>query len=404
MRVLQEILANFASPGPQQFEMSPEEELYWLALHLIPGLGRRKAAQLLSRYGNPRTIFEQPAAELERDGLAGSVARSIASGCTFDDAATQQQKAMAVEAVIVPMSDDRYPPRLREIFDPPILLFVRGRVELLRQIAVGVVGTRRPTAYGLSACQRLSTDLARAGLAIASGMARGIDTVAHRAALDAGGDTVAVFGCGVDGVYPAENRKLAAEIAQKGLLVSEFPMGAPAYPQNFPVRNRIIAGMSAGVLIVEGAQHSGSAITARMAMEQQREVFAVPGNITSKMSWGPNLLIKQGAKLVQEWTDVVEELPAATRRELIDRAQRRLFPEGAPGPSSEPGPASQTAEITPVARELLKHIPMDRPIQLDELHETLEGYSSSELIAGLFELEMSGLARQLPGKNFVKVW
>ncbi len=155
-------------------------------------------------------------------------------------------------------------------------------------------------------------------------MARGIDTAAHRSALDVGGDTIAVFGCGVDLVYPAENRKLAAEIAEKGLLVSEFPMGSPAYPQNFPIRNRIISGMSVGVLVVEGAQYSGSAITAKMALEQQREVFAVPGNITSKMSWGPNLLIKQGAKLVQEWNDVLVELPADTRRALIAKAQARL--------------------------------------------------------------------------------
>src|ERR1700694_2273359 len=155
-------------------------------------------------------------------------------------------------------------------------------------------------------------------------MARGIDTAAHRSTLGIGGDTVAVFGCGVDLVYPAENRKLAADIAEKGLLLSEFPMGSPAYPQNFPIRNRIISGMSVGVLVVEGAQYSGSSITAKMALEQQREVFAVPGNITSKMSWGPNLLIKQGAKLVQEWNDVSVELPADTRRALIRKAAARL--------------------------------------------------------------------------------
>jgi len=384
--------------------VSREEELYWLALQLVPGLGKRKASQLLGQFGTPQEIFRTPASELEATGLAGSVARSIASGCVFEDAAGQQEKAMAAGAAVIPISDSRYPARLREIFDPPILLFARGRAELLRQIVLGVVGTRRPTPYGLAATERLSTDLARAGLTIASGMARGVDTVAHRATLSAGGDTIAVFGCGVDGVYPAENRKLADEIALKGLLLSEFPMGSPAYPQNFPVRNRIISGMSVGVLIVEGAQHSGSAITARMAMEQQREVFAVPGNITSKMSWGPNLLIKQGAKLVQEWNDVVVELPAETRRILIDRAQGRLFSEPDSGEEEEGKNDSQVAEITPVAREILKLIPPDRAVQLDELHESLERYSSSELIAGIFELEMSGLIRQLPGKNFVKVW
>ena len=177
-------------------------------------------------------------------------------------------------------------------------------MELLEHLMLGIVGTRRPTAYGTQVAHATGQGSGEAGLTIASGMARGIDTAAHRAVLEAGGDTVAVFGCGVDEVYPSENRKLA-EMAEKGLIISEFPMGAPPYPQNFPVRNRIISGMSAGVLVVEGGEYSGSTITAKLAAEQNREVFAVPGNITSKMSWGPNLLIKQGAKLVQEWNDVV---------------------------------------------------------------------------------------------------
>src|SRR5581483_5930919 len=179
--------------------------------------------------------------------------------------------------------------------------FARGRLELLEGSGLGIVGTRRPTPYGLAAAERLAGDLARAGLTIISGMARGIDTAAHKSALAVGGDTIAVLGCGVDVVYPSENRRLAAEISQKGLILSEFPMGSTAFPQNFPIRNRIIAGMSSGVLIVEGAQYSGSAITAKLAIDQGREVFAVPGNITSKASWGPNLLIKQGAKLVQDF-------------------------------------------------------------------------------------------------------
>ncbi len=382
--------------------LTREEELHWLALHLTPGLGKRKAAHLVKAYGSPEAVFRVSAAELEGQGLAGSVARSLAGGCGFDDAAEQQRLAMAAGAQVIPIGDPRYPPLLREIYDPPLLLFVRGRVELLGELMLGVVGTRRPTAYGMAVAERLAGDLARAGMVIASGMARGIDTSAHRAALAAGCATIAVFGCGVDLIYPAENRKLSQEIAANGLLVSEYPMGAPAYPQNFPVRNRIISGMSVGVLIVEGAEHSGSAITARMAMEQQREVFAVPGNITSKVSWGPNLLIKQGAKLVQEWNDVVVELPSEVRKRLVAKAQGRLFGEGEE--NCPPGENPQDAEIGEVARELLKIVPLDRPMQLDELVETLERYSSSELIAALFELEMLGLIRQLPGKNFVKVW
>ena len=215
---------------------------------------------------------------------------------------------------------------------------------------LGIVGTRRPTAYGIAAAARLAKDLSMAGLAIVSGMARGIDTAAHRAALEvgleAGGGTIAVFGCGVDEIYPSENRKLAEHIARDGLIVSEFPMATPPYPQNFPIRNRIIAGMSAGVLVVEGGEYSGSAITAKLAAEQNREVFAVPGNITSKMSWGPNLLIKQGAKLVQEWNDVVVELQAEDRRRLVELCRNRLNLKDNSGSESK-DPLQSSLELRP---------------------------------------------------------
>lgn len=387
-----------AAPLPA---LTKEEELHWLALRLVPGLGTHKAGQLLESLRTPQAVFRASRSELEANGLAGGVAQSIASGCTFEDAVDQQQKMLEAGAVLVPIADPRYPQRLKEVFDPPIVLFARGRLELLQSIMLGVVGTRRPTAYGVAATERLSPDLAQAGLTIVSGMARGIDTAAHRGALGIGGDTVAVFGCGVDVVYPAENRKLASEIADKGLLLSEFPMGSPAYPQNFPIRNRIISGMSVGILVVEGAQYSGSAITARMALEQAREVFAVPGNITSKVSWGPNLLIKQGAKLVQEWNDVLVELPAETRRALIAKAQARSGQMLLETQDQENGAAK---EMSPASRTVLKELKADLPIHLDELLETFDTLTSSEVIAALFELEMLGLIRQLPGKNFVKVW
>ncbi len=334
-------------------------------------------------------------------GYPGSLAQTLASGCTFEDAVDQQQKMLETGALLIPISDPRYPARLKEIFDPPIVLFVRGRVELLHSVMLGVVGTRRPTAYGIAATQRLSPDLAQAGLTIVSGMARGIDTAAHKSSLEVGGDTAAVFGCGVDLIYPAENRKLSMEIAEKGLLVSEFPMGSPAYPQNFPIRNRIISGMSVGVLIVEGAQYSGSAITAKMALEQQREVFAVPGNITSKMSWGPNLLVKQGAKLVQEWNDVLVELPADTRRALIAKAQARA---GQMSLETKEEEGVGHGEIGPAGKALLRQLHHDQPTHVDQLIETFDTLTPSEIVAGLFELELLGMVRQLPGKNFVKVW
>jgi DNA processing protein len=388
------------------FVLSREEELYWLALRLVPGLGTRTSGKLLDRFRTPQAIFRASRSELEGAGVNGSVAQSIASGIAFEDAAAQVEKIAESGAVLITLGDPHYPPPLRQIFDPPILLFARGRVELLQSLSVAVVGTRRPTPYGLAVAERLSGDLAHAGLTIVSGMARGVDTAAHKGALAAAGDTVAVLGCGVDVVYPAENRKLATELAAKGLIISEFPMGATAFPQNFPIRNRIISGISLGVLVVEGAQYSGSAITAKLAMDQGREVFAVPGNITNKLAWGPNLLIKQGARLVQDWNDVVSELPAESRRHLIDRGRQRILSEE--GATAGTEPASQLgdpgSEIGQIARRLLASLQVDIAVHLDDLLEKVEDTSPSELIAALFELEMLGLVKQLPGKNFVKVW
>ena len=392
--------------------VSTEEELYWLALRMVPGLGTRKAGLLVERFRSPQAIFRASPSELEDAGLLGGVARSIASGCSFEDAALQQQKLRETGTTLVTIGDAAYPQALRNIFDPPAVLFARGNVELLNNLMIGVVGTRRPTPYGINAAERLSADLAQAGLTIVSGMARGIDTAAHRAALSVSGRTIAVLGCGADVVYPSENRRLAAEIVAKGLIVSEFPMGAVAFPQNFPIRNRIISGMSAGLLVVEGAQYSGSAITARLALDQGREVFAVPGNITSRMSWGPNLLIKQGAKLVQDWNDVVVDLPPEARRRLIDEGRNRLISQGLGGPSetsgdpqaSIPAAGQNTPIASGLARRILDKLKVDAATHLDALVESLEDVSPSELIAALFELEISGLAKQLPGKNFVKVW
>jgi len=383
--------------------LSQDEELHWLALKLIPGLGTRTAGKLIERFRTPQAVFRASRTELEGAGVSGSVAQSIASGCSFEDAVLQQGKMLETGTSAIPISDPRYPARLREILDPPVVLFARGRMELLSSLMLGVVGTRRATPYGIAVAERLAGELAQAGLAIVSGMARGVDTAAHKGAMSTGGDTVAVLGCGADVVYPTENRKLAAEIVAKGLLISEFPMGAPGYPQNFPIRNRIISGMSVGVLVVEGAQYSGSSITARLAMEQGREVFAVPGNITSKVSWGPNLLIKQGAKLVQEWNDVVVELPPEDRRLLIARSRERICGEQMELDSvATSGDAG--ASVSGIARALLGKLQVDTPTQIDVLLENMEEYSSSEIIAALFELEMLGLVKQLPGKNFVKVW
>ena len=384
-----------------------EEELHWLALRLIPGLGTRKAGQLIERFRSPHAVFRASVTELEVTGVKAGVAQSIASGCSFEEAVEQQQKIIDAGAVVITIGDARYPELLRQIFDPPILLFARGDVELLHTICFAVVGTRRPTPYGLAVAERIAADLARAEMTIVSGMARGIDTAAHKGTLAASGRTVAVLGCGVDVVYPSENKRLAAEVAAKGLIISEFPMGSTAFPQNFPIRNRIISGLGVGLLVVEGAQYSGSSITAKLAMDQGREIFAIPGNVTSKASWGPNLLIKQGAKLVQDWNDVIVELTPEVRRRLIESGRKRIASEGLdPVPAtSDSAPASViSGPEGEISRRVLRLLKIDSSIHLDELIESMDGCSASELIAALFELEMLGLVKQLPGKNFVRVW
>jgi DNA processing protein len=391
-----------AAPSPC---ITQEEELHWLALRMVPGLGTRKAGALIQVFRTPQAVFRASKSELEGAGMSPAVAQSIASGCAFEDAVTQQQKVAATGTEVIPMTDSRYPALLKGIFDPPTVLYARGRTELLGTMMLGIVGTRRPTAYGTVAAGRLAKDLSAAGLTIASGMARGIDTAAHTAALEHGGDTVAVFGCGVDEVYPAENRKLAAQIIGQGLVLSEFPMGTPPYPQNFPVRNRIISGMSLGILVVEGGEYSGSAITAKLAAEQDREIFAVPGNITSKQSWGPNLLIKQGAKLVQEWNDVVVELQPEDRRRLTSQMRNRLkINENKDTETSIGGDSSVNLGIGPTGKRVLQMLQTDSATQLDRLVETMAGADSSDVLAALFELELAGLVRQLPGKQFLKVW
>lgn len=380
---------------PQLFRAtaSPEVLLHWLALRLMPGLGTRRVLELYERYRSPVEIVRADPRELESAGVPPAVARSLASGCTFEEAAEQIERARSLGVELIPIDDERYPPRLREIYDPPYLLFVRGRVELLQSVMVAIVGSRVATAYGTTVARRLGRDLAAAGVTVVSGMARGIDTAAHEGALEAG-TTAAVFGCGLDVIYPAENRKLAERITSQGVILSEFPFGYPAHPQNFPIRNRTVSGLSEAVIVVEGKQYSGSLITARLALDQNREVFAVPGNITSPMSFGPNLLLKQGAQLVQSATDVLDGL----RPEIRLRLARQQTLEPAAQPPVEAGPMAASAA------RILKLLKTDTPVYLDELIERLPDLSSSEIIALLFDLEEAGRIRQLPGRCYIRVW
>ena len=371
--------------------------LEWLAISLTPGLGATKSRKLVEHFGSAEAVFRASLTELESTGIQVVSAQSLATGKSAELAREEIARAAAADIVMVSLDDPSYPPRLKEIYDPPLVLRVRGNVEALTCPGIAMVGTRHPTPYGSGMAERLACDLAAQGLVIISGMARGVDTSSHRGAISAKGKTIAVFGTGVDVIYPKENSRLSEQIlALGGALISEFPLGTFAAPQNFPIRNRIISGMSCGVLVVEAAEYSGTRITARCALEQNRDVFAVPGNVTNKNSWGPNTLIKQGAKLVATWEDVWEDLPTEVRLALTPPAS----PESAGDSSASLFP---DAGLPPHEKRILGMLKADAATQIDEIVERLENeMSSSEIFAALFELELSGKVRQMPGKNFVK--
>ncbi len=372
------------------------QAVYWLALALTPGLGPARIKKLIEQFGTAERVFQASLTELEATGIRAISAQSIATGKSLELAQQECGKAAEARAKIISLSDPEYPARLKEIYDPPVILFVKGSVEVLAQPGIAMVGTRHPTPYGTGMAERLSTDLAARGLVIISGLARGIDTASHRGAIAAKGKTIAVLGTGIDVMYPKENTRLTEQmVGLGGALISEFPVGTSPAPQNFPIRNRIISGMSAGVLVVEAAEYSGTRITSRLALEQNRDVYAVPGNVTNKNSWGPNTLIKQGAKLVATWEDVWEELPpdiqaalSAMQNESPEPETASLFPDEVKSPHE---------------KKILKLLKADESTHIDRLVELLENeMSSSEIFAALFELELNGKIRQMPGKNFVK--
>lgn len=372
--------------------------IYWLALSLTPGLGQVRGRKLAEQFHGLQDIFHASLTELEGLGLQAHSAQAIALGKSLELATEEMAKANSLQVRILTKEDPQWPARLNEIYDPPLVLYVRGSAEVISRPGIAIVGTRHPTPYGIGMAERLGCDLASHGLLIVSGLARGVDTAAHRGALK-GGKTVAVFGTGVDEIYPKANKKIAENIlASSGALISEFPLGSFAAPQNFPIRNRIISGLALGVLVVEAGEYSGTRITARCALEQSRELFAVPGHVTSRNSWGPNTLIKQGAKLTATWEDVWEELPTEIRQ--------RLESEHPPAASeNKPQPSSLFAgeKLSPGEKKILALLKEHESTHIDEIIEKLEGQlSSSEIFTALFELELSGKIKQMPGKNYVK--
>ncbi len=374
-----------------------EERLGWLALALTPGLGPKRIKDAVREVGAAAVALSLPLTALEGLRFPAHSAQFIFDGKARAAAEAEWTKVAAQSATILTYGCAEYPERLKEIYDPPPVLWVRGPIGLLSRPGIAVVGTRHPSPYGSGIAELLSRDLAARRLVIISGMARGIDSSAHKGALTARMPTVAVWGTGIDVVYPKENKKLAEEIlALGGTIVSEVPMGTFPAPQNFPRRNRILSGLSVAVLVVEAAENSGTRVTARCAAEQNRDLFAVPGNVTNKGSWTPNTLIKQGAKLVASWEDVWEELPSQIRLELEDLA---------PAEAKSPTTASLLPDpvLRPQEAMVLEILHADESLQIDEILELLETQlTSSEVFTALFELEMTGRIRSLPGKNYVR--
>ena len=345
-------------------------KMAWMALTLTPGMGPTRIWKAMGRLEAAERLFEASLTELEGLGMLASAAQFVFEGRARAAAEDEIKRTIEAGASVLTPEDAEYPEQLREIYDPPAVMWIRGDATLLARPGIAVVGTRQPSPYGAGMAELLSRDLANRKMVILSGMARGVDTAAHKGAIEAGGKTVAVWGTGIDVIYPKENKKLAEQIvATGGAIVSEYPLGTFPAPQNFPIRNRILSGMSVGVLVIEAAEYSGTRITARCAMEQNRDVYAVPGNVTNKNAWGPNSLIRQGAKLTATWEDIWEELPSQVRMRLEDE-----MGAGGRGESKVSGAASlfndtPLPEHERIVFDKLRH---DESMQLDELIEQLE--------------------------------
>ena len=384
-------------PTPEPAE--DPARLAWLALSLTPGLGPRRILQAVERVGSALKLAKLPLTALEAQRFPAPSVQFLADGQAWRAAAEEAERLRVMGAGFLTYADALYPERLREIYDPPPVLWFRGNAELLSAHGIAVVGTRQPSPYGSGMAELLSRDLANRNLIIMSGMARGIDTFAHKGAIASGKATVAIWGTGIDVIYPKENKALAEQIlATGGCLATEQPLGTYPAPPNFPKRNRILSALSIGVLVVEAAEYSGSRVTARCALEQNRDVYAVPGNVTNKNSWGPNALIKQGARLVATWEDVWEDLPTQIRVQLE---------ASLPGFATEPVGTAATlfddAGLPPTETRVLSVLRHDESLQLDEIMEALEGeYTSAEIFTALFELELAGKVKALPGKHYVR--
>jgi DNA processing protein len=361
--------------------MDEIERTYWIALNRIRGLGRVRFQQLEDHFSTLANAWTASAGELRAAGLDDGAVRAIVEGRPSIEPDSEAERLRSAGVTALTWHDDAYPKQLREVFDRPPVLFVRGHIEPADEWAVAVVGTRRVSVYGRQVAEEMSRGLAANRVTVLSGLARGVDGVAHRAALDAGGRTIAVLACGLDLIYPPEHKRLAEQIIERGALVSEYGLGVEPRGDFFPRRNRILSGMSLGVLVVEGDIKSGALITARIAIDQNREVFAVPGSIYSPNSRGTNKLIQDGeAKLTLGVQDVLAELNLSMATHQIE--------------ATELIPADETEGL------LLKHLGAE-PVYVDDLRRS-SGLPIAKVTSALAMLELKGLARQVGRMNYVR--
>jgi DNA processing protein len=351
------------------------DDKFWLGFSLVSGIGPRRLSHLINWFGDLPSAWHASDAQLQQAGLEAKPRTNLLQQRAHLDLDEEMKRVEQAGAWLLTLVDEAYPPLLKELPDPPLLLYVRGSLLPVDHSALSVVGTRKATHYGLEAAYKLSGALAKQGVTVVSGLAHGIDTAAHRGALNAGGRTIAVLGCGIDHIYPADNRDLANDIVQNGALISEFPLGAPPEARNFPRRNRIISGIALGVLVVEAPEGSGALITADMAAEQGREVFAVPGNIFNPASRGSNHLIQDGAKLVMSATDIMDELSIAYTRVEAKTITERVVPANG------------------TEAQVLSHLSAD-PLHVDDLARA-SGLPIAEITSTLTILELKGLARKV---------
>ncbi|MCL5267609.1 MAG: DNA-processing protein DprA [Bacteroidetes bacterium] len=357
-----------------------------LSLSMVPGVGAARLRALVNQFGDPESVLNAGERELVAvEGIDRGTARKILEREEFEkEIQTQLSKLNKAEARLITLWDKDFPENLKKIYDPPVFLFVRGTFSNADKYSIAMVGTRNPTSYGRRIAEKFAVGLAEQGITVISGLARGIDTVAHSAAVRSGGRTVAVLGSGVDVIYPAENRRLSEEITASGVLVSEYYMGAKPDAMNFPRRNRIISGMSLGTILIETDINGGAMITAGTALDQNREVFAVPGNLLERKSRGTNKLIKEGqAKLVEDVSDVIDEL----------RYKLRSILKSPPRPQVK-------VQLT-IFEQKVYDILTEEPCHIDVLSEK-GGMTTSDLLVQLLSLELKGVVKQLPGKYFTR--